>query len=269
MRLRVNVVLSVALHALLIAGAAAVRWHGSSPADEPRVISARFAMIERRAPLPAAEPPAVPDPIEPARENPGPEPPKAAPAAPAAPAADVSPPAEPTSEPRDPARDEDLATRLRDAPRRAFLDLDSERERADSVRSFSFPGTLAEEQAARAAERLRRSERGLQQPLTVFDSSTKGRAGITEPFGNGQTIRWISDDCYQLLGVSNPFLLFPDFMAPVTLCGQPGPRDDLFATIKPSYLMDAEERAEADAAFRRREQLRRGTTGAVMPLAEP
>jgi hypothetical protein len=137
------------------------------------------------------------------------------------------------------------------------------------VRSFRFPGTVGEERAFRESEQLRRVERGLQEPLTAFDSPSKGRAGITEGFGNGQVIRWVTDDCYQLLGVSNPFLLFPDFWAPTTLCAQPGPRDDLFATSKPAYLMDEAERAEADAVFQRRERLRRGPTDVVMPLAEP
>jgi hypothetical protein len=137
------------------------------------------------------------------------------------------------------------------------------------VRSLRFPGTVGEERAFRESERLRSVERGLQEPLTAFDSPSKGRAGITEPFGAGQAIRWVTDDCYQLLGVTNPWLLFPDFMAPTTLCSQPGARDDLFATLKPSYLMDDAERAEADAAFQRRERLRRETTGAIMPLPEP
>jgi hypothetical protein len=143
-----------------------------------------------------------------------------------------------------------------------------ERARAGSYRSLTFPGTIAEQEAFDEVERFRRVERGLQVPLTAFDSPAKGRAGISATNAFGQTIRWISDDCYQTSGTNNLFIL-PTLQAlagtPVTMCTRPT-RDDLFATAKPDYLMDTEERAATQAMLERRERLRRPTTGAVLPL---
>jgi hypothetical protein len=144
-----------------------------------------------------------------------------------------------------------------------------ERAREGAYRSLTFPGTIAEHEAFEEAERLRRVESGLQAPLTAFDSPSKGRAGLTDTNPSGQITRWISDDCYQTSGTNTLFVL-PSLQAlagtPVTMCTHPS-RDDLFATAKPDYLMDDEERAATDAAIERRERLRRPTTGAVMPLA--
>jgi hypothetical protein len=265
-RWRANVLLSVALHALTALGLGRVDWYASPPLAESRPIRGRLVRPEPpAAPTPREQPPAAREPVAPSVEQSAPERPGAEPAPRAVPSPEQTESAgvEPS-----PVPGEDLATRLDEALRSAFVDLDTARRRQDSVRSLRFPGTVGEERAFRESEGLRRAERGLQEPLTAFDSPSKGRAGITERFGNGQVIRWVTDDCYQLLGVSNPFLLFPDFWAPSTLCGQPRPRDDLFATSK-SYLMDDAERAEADAVFQRRERLRREPTGAVMPLAEP
>jgi hypothetical protein len=145
-----------------------------------------------------------------------------------------------------------------------------ERAREGAYRSFTFPGTVAEEEAYAEAERHRRAERGLQAPLTAFDSASKGRAGLSEKSPFGKTTRWITDDCYQTSGTDNPFIL-PSLQGlagmPVRMCTQSS-RGDLFATAKPDYLMDDEERAATDAAIERRERLRRPTTGAVLPLPE-
>jgi hypothetical protein len=166
---------------------------------------------------------------------------------------------------------EERATDFSEASRRAAVDVLEERDRAGSYRSFVFPGTIAEHEAFDEAQRLRRVERGLQAPLTAFDSPAKGRAGITETDAYGRTVRWISDDCYQTTGTNNLFLLPAVaglFAIPMTSCAQPPPRADLFATAKPDYLMGADERTAAAAASARRERLRRPTTGVVMSLEE-
>jgi hypothetical protein len=144
-----------------------------------------------------------------------------------------------------------------------------ERAREGAYRSLTFPGTIAEQEAFDEAERFRRAERGLQAPLTAFDSAAKGRAGLSWTNASGQTTRWITDDCYQTSGTNNLFIL-PSLQAlvsmPVTTCTGRLARGDLFVAAKPGYLMDDEERAATDAAIERRERLRRPTTGAVLPL---
>ncbi len=92
---------------------------------------------------------------------------------------------------------------------------------------------------------------------------------MSERTVTGDYVRWVSDDCYQTFRGSNLFVL-PSLRGlagmPMTNCSRPV-RDDLFAEAKPDYLMSDEERAEAAQRFRRREQLRRATTGAVMKPA--
>jgi hypothetical protein len=158
---------------------------------------------------------------------------------------------------------------LSEARRRAAAETLAERDAAKGYRSFTFPGTIAAQEAFDHAERLRRVERGLQQPLTAFDSPSKGRAGLGESTSLGQYLRWTSDDCYETGGRWNPSL--PEYAQallaiPFHDCVRRQPRADLFATLKPSYLMDEDERRSAQAASERFERLRRPTTGVVMPL---
>lgn len=211
-------------------------------------------------PEPKASPPPVPQPPERARRAEVPAPHSAQPAAPS------TPPDASSSPLTAPGR----ALELEEARRRAASEVLQERAREGAYRSLTFPGTLAEHEAFDEAERFRRVERGLQAPLTAFDSPSKGRAGLSDTSPWGQTTRWISDECAQTSGTNNPFIL-PSLQAlagmPVTRCTDPV-RDDLFATAKPDYLMDDEERAATDAALERRERLRRPTTGAVLPLAD-
>jgi hypothetical protein len=160
---------------------------------------------------------------------------------------------------------------LTEARRRAIESLATERERGSSYRSFIFPGTLAEQQAFAESEGHRRTEAGLQAPLTAFDSPSKGRAGLSERTSLGQYVRWVSDDCYETLGTGNLFVL-PSaewlYSMPTVNCVDPRPRSDLFASAKPAYLMDAKERAAADERLQRIERLRRPTTGAPTSLEE-
>jgi hypothetical protein len=151
-----------------------------------------------------------------------------------------------------------------EARQRAVDSVLEERERGSSYRSFTFPGTIAEQQKVDADEAQRRTEAGLQAPLTVFDSPSKGRAGLDEHSVPGEHFRWISDACYQNAGMNTPFTFVP-LMTP-TLCARSRPRDDLFMSAKPTYLMGAEERAVAAKRVQRFERLRRPTTDAVMPL---
>jgi hypothetical protein len=149
--------------------------------------------------------------------------------------------------------------------RRAIEDVVEERERAASYRSFSFPGTIDEEQAFDESERERGVVAGLQPPKTAFDSPSKGRAGLTEHNVFGEYIVWVSDECYQTFGTKNIFIL-PSaqglFGAPMTSCVSAHPREDVFANAKPSYLMSAEEHAE------RAQRLRRVDTGAIASFGD-
>jgi hypothetical protein len=152
-----------------------------------------------------------------------------------------------------------------EARQRAASDVIEGTAHADAHRSFEFPGTIAQQRAFDESERLRRRERGLQPPLTVFDSEAKGRGGLPEeptgPFG----IHWVSDDCYVFREPLDRFIL-PGLFVPPTTCTHRLARADLFMTAKPRYLMRDEERKAVDAETQRRELLRRPTTDAVMPL---
>jgi hypothetical protein len=152
--------------------------------------------------------------------------------------------------------------------RRAAADLLEDGARADSRRSFSFPGTIAQQRAFEESERFRRRERGLQPPLTVFDSPAKGRAALPEEQMVVYGVHWVSDDCYVFREPPDRFAVMGLLIPPVppTTCPRRPARTDLFATAKPSYLMGDEERAAVDAETQRREHLRRPTTGAVMRL---
>jgi hypothetical protein len=174
-----------------------------------------------------------------------------------------------TTQPPEPSRRplSDLA----DARQRAVDAVLEERERGSSYLSFTFPGSLGEEQAFHESERHRRAEAGLQAPLTAFDSPSNGRAGLDEKTALRPYVKWVSDECYQTRGTANPFTSWIAqglYAVPTTTCVAAMPRGDLFASAKPSYLMDADERAEATERLQRIEQLRRPTTGAVMSLEE-
>ena len=152
------------------------------------------------------------------------------------------------------------------ARKRAIEDAVAESERGASYRSFSFPGTIAEEEEVVEAERQARTERALQPPKTAFDSPSKGRAGLADSTPFGQYVVWITDDCYQTWGTSNPFLVAGAaalFAAPATTCVPGQPRADLFENLKPSYLMSLEERDDRTERLRRADRLGRTETGAV------
>ena len=161
------------------------------------------------------------------------------------------------------------APELVEARRRAATEVLEDGARADAHRSFAFPGTIGQQRAFDESERIRRRERGLGPPLTVFDSPAKGRAGLAEDRMVVYGVHWVSDDCYVFReppSASSCRYLVPP--APPKTCTKRPGRTDLFVTAKPSYLMHDEERAAVDAETQRRETLRRPTTGAVMPLAK-
>src|SRR5882672_407849 len=260
--------LSALLHALAALGLSVARWGNPPAAKRPAPTFWATMREPERPPTPPEPQPAIAAPREqPARVQPAEKPAirgvetRAAPA-PTTPQESVPVPS--SSQPT-----EERALDLDEARRRAAVEVLRERERAGSYRSFTFPGTIAEQEAFDEAERFHRVERGLQAPLTAFDSPAKGRAGITETDAFGQTVRWISDDCYQTTGTHNLFLLPATaglFAIPMTNCAVPPPRADLFAAAKPDYLMDEAERAATTAASARRERLRRPTTDVVMSL---
>jgi hypothetical protein len=269
--------LSLVLHALVALGVSRIASHAPEPVVGRTPATFMWITAPRSAPTseqPPAEPQLSAEP-EPATE------PDAADGVPAAanepdrtPAAGaiatLTEPAENTGSPR--ASDlGSLPDDLTEARRRAIESLATERERGSSYRSFIFPGTLAEQQAFAESEGHRRTEAGLQAPLTAFDSPSKGRAGLSERTSLGQYVRWVSDDCYETLGTGNLFVL-PSaewlYSMPTVNCVDPRPRSDLFASAKPAYLMDAKERAAADERLQRIERLRRPTTGAPMSLEE-
>ena len=157
---------------------------------------------------------------------------------------------------------------LIEARRRAANDVLEEGARADSRRSFAFPGTIAQQRAFDDSERFRRREHGLGPPLTVFDSPAKGRAALPEQQVVVYDVHWVSDDCYVFREPTERFAVMGLLIPPVppTTCPRRPARTDLFATAKPPYLLGDEERTTVDAETQRRERLRRPTTGVVMPL---
>ena len=154
---------------------------------------------------------------------------------------------------------------LLEARRRAAVDVIEGTARADAHRSFEYPGTIAQQRAFDESERDRHRERGLQPPLTVFDSPAKGRAELPEEMPRGIGLVWLTDDMYVFREPLDRFVLAGLFVEPMTFTRRFA-RADLFATAKPYYLMRDEERKAVDAETRRRELLRRPPTGAVMPL---
>jgi len=70
---------------------------------------------------------------------------------------------------------------------------------------------------------------------SVFDSPSVGRAGLEERTALGQTVRWVSDECFQTVGMGNMFG-FPAgadiYDMPMTNCVRTKPRSDLFEHLK-------------------------------------
>jgi hypothetical protein len=70
---------------------------------------------------------------------------------------------------------------------------------------------------------------------TVFDSPSFGRAGLSERTALGQTVLWVSDECYVTSGRSNLFA-FPAgadiYNMATTRCVGTKPRDDLFKHLR-------------------------------------
>jgi len=274
---RSGIGLSLLLHALAFWGVMQAVWHAPQRQSTAPLLQAAivWSLPSELAPQPApTERPATAEPAVgsedtsraegPARRSertvrPSRTPPPDAPIAPA-PASPAPPsPAAPNS-----ASAQDLV----EARRRAAVDTLEETARAEARRSFEFPGTIAQQRAFDESERVHRREQGLGPPLTVFDSPAKGRAALPEeatgPFG----VHWVSDDCYVFREPLDRFVLPPALFIEPTTCTRRFPRDDLFVTAKPYYLMGAEERKAVAAETQRRERLRRPTTGAVMPLAK-
>lgn len=269
---RIGVALSLALHALVAIGVSRFAWRTLQPEAKP---TPRVVWLSAPPPTPVV-------PVESDRES-GPQRPSSPnedtpvtiereseqPAAPTDRTAQPEPAQTQTTQPPAPARRP--LVDLSEARQQAIDTVLKERERGSSYLSFTFPGTLGEQQAFDESERHRRAEAGLQAPLTAFDSPSKGRAGLDEQSPLGQYTRWVSDDCYQTFGTDNLFVLPIAqglYSAPTTNCMRVQPRDDLFANAKPAYLMDADERAAANERHQRIERLRRPTTGAVMSLED-
>src|SRR5689334_17243725 len=163
--------LSVIAHALAAAGLTVASFRAlRTPEATPASIA--FWVT---APQPAPPPPSVPAPPEQQPSPQSPERPRRVEVPttrgtePNAPSAPTTPPAAPS--PRSASR----ALELEDARRRAAVEVLEERARNGAYRSFTFPGTIAEQEAFDEAERFRRVERGLMPPLTAFDSPAKGR----------------------------------------------------------------------------------------------
>jgi hypothetical protein len=70
---------------------------------------------------------------------------------------------------------------------------------------------------------------------TVFDSPSFGPAGLSERTALGQTVLWVSDECYVTSGTSNLFA-FPAgadiYNMATTRCVGTKPRDDLFKHLR-------------------------------------
>lgn len=70
---------------------------------------------------------------------------------------------------------------------------------------------------------------------SVFDSPSVGRAGLEERTALGQTVRWVTDECFQTIGMGNMFG-FPAgadiYNMPMTNCVHTKPRSDLFEHLK-------------------------------------
>lgn len=70
----------------------------------------------------------------------------------------------------------------------------------------------------------------------IFESPSAGRAGLEERTALGQTVRWVSDECFQTIGMGNMFG-FPAgadiYNMPMTNCVRGRPRRDLFRHLKP------------------------------------
>jgi hypothetical protein len=264
-----GVAISLVLHALAAVVLARVAWNVTTPAV-PAAASVVWLGEWAPAPLPgaqqgrdevdsepgstsdSAEEPPTPDPVQgerPTNVTDGPS--RDAPPAPEQPASSTSPrPAIDWSEAR----------------RRAIEDALAEHQRGASYRSFSFSGTIAQEQALEQAERQAAISAGLEPPKTVFDSPSKGRAGLgdTNPFG--QYVVWITDDCYQTYGAGNPFLVASVrglFAAPTTACVPVQARNDLFENLKPRYLMSLGEITDRAERLQRADRPGRTETGAV------
>jgi hypothetical protein len=270
---RPGIGLSLLLHALALYGLMHAAWHAPRRAQLQATIvwlaAPELAAPEQgSAPPSPADRPATSEPtieskdtsraeVAPRRRGRALRPTPTQPAEPAIAPAPGSPP--PAS-----ARNNATVPNLVDARRRATADVLEEMARADAHRSSAFPGTIAQQRAFDESERFRRREHGLGPPLSVFDSEAKGRAGLPEepigPFG----VHWVSDDCYVFREPLDRFVV-PVFIEPTT-CTHRLARTDLFATAKPRYLMRDEERKAVEDETRRRELLRRPTTGAVMPL---
>jgi hypothetical protein len=261
-RVRNGVLASLALHGLVVLTLSRLAWPTSERA-------AALSQAPTFVWLMASSPSAVPEPSEADSTPPEPRPPKtetqSRARAPTRTATDhratesrsrgASPAVAPTHGPSlDPTEARRLAVE-------AVLE---DRAQASSYRSFAFPGTIGEQRAFDEDGAQRREEAGLQAPLTAFDSPSKGRAGLEEVAVPGEHFRWISDSCYQPVGMGNPFTLVP-LMTP-TLCARTHPRGDLFVSAKPTYLMSAAERQATAKHIERIERLRRPTTGAAMPL---
>ena len=260
---RLAIGLSVSLHALAFCGLTRWAWRPTIRATEPQAVVAWLA-TPQAAPSPA-ESRDRPSPAEPSPSKDASRAQRDAVRAGRSVPASRSPPTEDT-----PSRPEanTPAPDFVEERRRAAADLLEDGARADSRRSFSFPGTIAQQRAFEESERFRRRERGLQPPLTVFDSPAKGRAALPEEQMVVYGVHWVSDDCYVFREPPDRFAVMGLLIPPVppTTCPRRPARTDLFATAKPSYLMGDEERAAVDAETQRREHLRRPTTGAVMRL---
>jgi len=266
-RVRNGIVVSLALHTLVLLALSRLAWRTPEPAA-PLSPTATFVWLVASSSSAVPEPSETSTPFEPPPRVP-PSPAVEKPPRPRAPARTATEQPAAGAQTGGASSPEDVRTRgpspnPMEARRRAVEAVLEERDHAASYRSFAFPGTIGEQQAFDEDAAHRREEAGLQAPLTAFDSPSKGRAGLEEASVPGEHFRWISDDCYQDVGMRNPFLFVP-LLTP-TFCARPNPRGDLFAGAKPTYLMSAAERLATAKHVERIERLRRPTTGTPMPL---
>jgi hypothetical protein len=264
MRLSRSGTLSVLLHAVALYGLLRADWHPPRPAPQRSATVVWVAALQPAPPGagPVNRPSAAESTDGSERASPTERPSARARAQPVT----SSPRAEPPAAPPEAAPNDVPARDLLEARRRATSEVVKDEARANAHRSFAFPGTIAQQRAFDESERLRRSEQGLQPPLTAFDSPAKGRAALPEERMAVYGVHWVSDDCYVFKEPLDRFILPGLFIEP-TICSR-APRADLFVTAKPSYLMGDEARAAVSAETQRRERLRRPTTGAVMPFAK-